>query len=116
MSPAWVTLPRIESYATPLLLVKPFAAQGPLQVSYAPTSITDVPATLLDLAGLPDALGRGASVLRIDPTGPRQRTYAHHATGRTNRFLDVPLRLLGQWTGRRPRRLELSPDGIRAHG
>ena len=88
MSPAWVTLPNIASYATPLLLVKPFAAQGPLQVSYAPTSITDVPATLLDLAGLPDALGRGASVLRIDPTGPRQRTYAHHATGRTNRFLD----------------------------
>ena len=77
-SPAGVTLPRIESYATPLLLVKPFAAQGPLQTSYAPTSITDVPATLLDLAGLPDALGRGASVLRIDPAAARQRTYAHH--------------------------------------
>ena len=81
--------PQDRVFATPLLLVKPFAAQGPLQTSYAPTAITDVPATLLDLAGLPDALGRGASVLRIDPTGPRQRTYAHHATGRTNRFLDV---------------------------
>ena len=88
-SPAGVTLPWIESRATPLLLVKPFAAQGPLQTSYAPTAITDVPATLLDLAGVPDALGRGASVLRIDPAEPRQRTYAHHRAGaRPNRFLD----------------------------
>ena len=89
-SPAGVTLPWIESRATPLLLVKPFAAQGPLQTSYAPTAITDVPATLLDLAGLPDALGRGASVLRIDPAGPRQRTYAHHRwQARWNLFYDV---------------------------
>ena len=87
-SPAGMTLPRIESRATPLLLVKPFAAQGPLQTSYAPTSITDVPATLLDLAGVPDALGRGASVLRIDPAEPRQRTYAHHRKARPNRFID----------------------------
>ena len=83
-SPAGVTHPMIESSATPMLLVKPFAAQGPLQVSYAPTAITDVPATLLDLAGLPDALGRGASVLRIDPAAPRQRTYAHHTDARPN--------------------------------
>ena len=89
-SPAGPTLPRIESWATPLLLVKPFAAQGPLQTSYAPTAITDVPATLLDLAGLPDALGRGASVLRIDPAEPRQRTYAHHRPqARPNPFYDV---------------------------
>ena len=87
-SPARVTLPRVESWATPLLLVKPFAAQGPLQTSYAPTAITDVPATLLDLAGLPDALGRGVSVLRIDPAEPRQRTYAHHRSARPNRFID----------------------------
>ena len=86
-SPAGMTLPRIESLATPLLLVKPFAAQGPLQTSYAPTSITDVPATLFDLAGLPDAMGRGASVLRIDPAAPRQRTYAHHGH-QPPRFLD----------------------------
>ena len=77
-SPAGLTLARIEAWATPLLLVKPFAAQGPLQTSYAPTSITDVPATLLHLAGLPNALGRGTSVLRIDPAASRQRTYAHH--------------------------------------
>ena len=91
-SPAGVTLAKIEPDATPVLLVKPFAAQGPLQTSYAPTSITDVPATLFDLAGLPDTLGRGTSVLRIDPELPRQRTYAHHDGSRRTRpnpFYDV---------------------------
>ena len=88
-SPARVPLARIHSYATPLLLVKPFAARGPLQTSYAPTSITDVPATLLDLANLPDTLGHGASVMEIDPSALRRRTYAHHhAEARPNRFLD----------------------------
>ena len=89
-SPAGVTLPRIEAWATPVLLVKPFAAQGPLQTSYAPTSITDVPATLLDLAGLPDTLGGGTSVLRIDPAASRRRTYAHHEPqARPNPFYNV---------------------------
>ena len=89
-SPARMTLPGVESRATPLLLVKPFASQGPLQTSYAPTAITDVPATLLDIADLPNALGRGASVLRIDPAGPRQRIYAHQdPKTRPNPFLDV---------------------------
>ena len=82
--------PEFEPYATPLLLVKPFAAQGPFQTSYAPTSITDVPATLLDLADLPGTLGHGASVLRIDPAEPRQRTYAHKPPGgRPSPFYNV---------------------------
>ena len=116
-SPAGPTLPRIESWATPLLLVKPFAAQGPLQTSYAPTAITDVPATLLDLAGLPDALGRGASVLRIDPAEPRQRTYAHHRPqARPNPFYDVLYVFSVNGQSHRPGRLELSPNGIRADG
>ncbi len=80
-SPAGVTFAKIEPDATPVLLVKPVDARGPLQISYAPTSITDVPATLLDLAGLPDTLGRGTSVLRMDPAASRQRTYAHHEPG-----------------------------------
>ena len=70
-------LASIVPYATPLLLVKPFAAEGPLQISHAPTSIVDVPATLLDLADLPGTLGSGTSVLRIDPVVSRQRTYMH---------------------------------------
>ena len=84
-TPARMTLAKIEPDATPVLLVKPVDAHGPLQTSFAPTSITDVPATLLDLAGLPNALGRGTSVLRIDPAEPRQRTYAHHDGGRKTR-------------------------------
>ena len=76
-SPAGVTLALIERRAAPLLVVKPFAAEGPLQISHAPTSMIDVPATLLDLADLPGTLGHGASVLGIDPLAPRQRTYTH---------------------------------------
>ena len=78
-SPAGVTMAKIEPFATPLLLVKPFGAQGPLQTSYAPAAITDIPATLLDLADLPDTLGHGTSVFRLDPEAPRQRAYAHHS-------------------------------------
>lgn len=43
----------IAADATPLLLVKPAGARGPLRTSDAPTTIPDVPATLLDLADLP---------------------------------------------------------------
>ena len=89
-SPAGLTLARIGAYATPLLLMKPLAASGPLRTSHAPTSIADVPATLIDLAELPATLRGGVSVLRIDPAAPRQRTYAHHQRrrGRPRRFLD----------------------------
>ena len=76
-SPAGVTLAKIESWATPLLLLKPFGARGPLQTSYAPTSIADIPATLLDLADLPDArdlaLLSCVSILRR-PASARMRT------------------------------------------
>ncbi len=81
--------------ATPLLLIKPFGAQGPLQLSNAPTSIVDLPATLLDLAGLPNTLGSGKSALALDPAMPRERTYADHAWGRggqndfQSRYFDV---------------------------
>ena len=91
-TPARTTLAKIEPDATPVLLVKPVDAHGPLQTSFAPTSITDVSATLLDLVGLPNALGHGTSVLRIDPAEPRQRMYAHHNGSRgirPNPFYDV---------------------------
>ena len=89
-SPAGVTLAKIEPFATPLLLVKPFGAQGPLRTSYAPTSITDIPATVLDVADLPNTLGRGASVFRIDSDALRHRTYAHHSrTPKSSPFYDA---------------------------
>lgn len=77
-------LDRIATDATPLLAVKPFGARGPLRTSDAPTTITDLPATLLDLAELPNTLQRGESVLVLDTATPRERTYAHHEWGRRN--------------------------------
>ena len=80
------TLDRIATDATPLLAIKPVGARGPLRTSDAPTAITDLPATLLDLADLPDTLRRGASVLALDPAAPRERTYAHYEWGRRNNW------------------------------
>ncbi len=91
--PSGKSLLRMRLEATPLLLIKPFGAQGPLQLSYAPTSIVDLPATLLDLAGLSNTPGSGKSALALDPTMPRERTYADHSWGRQNnsqsRYFDV---------------------------
>ncbi len=78
-SPAGTSLHALELNATPLLLVKPFGAEGPLRTSDAPTAVVDLPATLLDLAGLPNTLGTGTSVLALDPVQRRERTYAHHS-------------------------------------
>ena len=78
-SPADVSLHAIELFATPLLLVKPFGAQTAVQTSHAPTAITDLPATLLDLAGLPNTLDTGTSALALDADRPRQRTFAYHS-------------------------------------
>ena len=65
--------------ATPLLAVKSPGAVGPVATSAAPTAITDVPATILDLAGLPNYFGRGRSALEVDPEETRQREYAGHS-------------------------------------
>jgi len=63
--------------AMPLLAIKRAGATGPLRVSYAPTAITDVPATIVDLAGLPNSFP-GESVFKIDEDAVRPRTYAFH--------------------------------------
>ena len=92
-SPSGEPLYRIMLDATPLLLIKPFGTQGPLEMSYAPTAMTDLPATLLDLAGLPNTLENGMSALALDPEIPRERTYANHSWGGQNnsrsRYFDV---------------------------
>ena len=72
-------LGRIVPSATPLLAIKPAGSTGPLQTSYAPTAITDIPATMFDLAGLPNILGRGESAFALEAATPRTRTYAHHS-------------------------------------
>ena len=83
-------LDRIVPKATPFLAIKPARSQGPLRLSYAPTAITDLPATLLDLVGLPNTIGRGVSVFAIEPTAPRERTYAHYEWGVRNTWTTGP--------------------------
>ena len=82
-------LDRIVPHATPFLAVKPVGSQGPMRVSYAPTALTDLPATLLDLVGLPNTLGRGVSVFALG-TAPRERTYAHYEWGNRNNWNTGP--------------------------
>lgn len=67
----------IVQKASPLLAIKPAGHTGPFRISRAPTMITDVPATILDLAGLPQEYP-GESVLRLDEQAARPREYAHH--------------------------------------
>ena len=88
-SPDGVNFATIQPRATPLLLIKPFGARGALDISHAPTSIVDVPATLLDFAEVPGTLGDGTSVLEIDPAASRQRTYAHASCCGPTPFFDV---------------------------
>ena len=71
-------LDHIALRATPLLAIKPAGSTGPLQTSYAPTAITDIPATIFDLVGLPNILGHGVSAFALDAATPRTRTYANH--------------------------------------
>ena len=65
--------------AMPLLAVKPAGSSGPLRTSYAPTAITDIPATILDLIGIRNDQLPGRSALQIDPNVSRRRTYARHS-------------------------------------
>ena len=76
-------LDRVATDATPLLLIKPIGAGEPLRTSYAPTAVTDLPATLLDLVDLPNTLGHGESALSLAPDTRRERTYADHQWAET---------------------------------
>lgn len=67
----------IAGRALALLLVKPPEATGPLRISYAPTALTDIPATVLDGLGLPKTLP-GESALKLDEHARRERSFAHY--------------------------------------
>jgi hypothetical protein len=73
------SLDRVANNAMPLLAIKPVDGTGPLQISDAPTAITDLPATILDLSGLPEAGFPGTSVVRLNATAVRPRIYAQHS-------------------------------------
>jgi hypothetical protein len=67
----------IAGRAMALLIVKPPQSTGPLRVSYAPTAISDIPATVLDALGLPKTLP-GEPALTLAETAPRERSFAHY--------------------------------------
>jgi Sulfatase len=70
-------LSEIAGRAMALLIVKAPNSTGPLRVSYAPTSISDIPATVLDASGLPTTLP-GQPALKLDEAAPRERSFAHY--------------------------------------
>ena len=58
-----------------LLAVKPFNGRGPVRISKAPTTITDIPATILDAVGAARDLP-GEPALGLAETSPRRRVWA----------------------------------------
>ena len=64
-------------HAQALLVVKPPGALGALTISSAPSSITDIPATILDMVNLPPEFP-GESVFRLDQGQSREREYADY--------------------------------------
>ena len=65
----------IAGHAMALLVVKPLGSQGPVRVSHAPTSITDIPATVLDGVGVAAHLP-GEPALKLSSDAPRVRPFA----------------------------------------
>ena len=72
------SLDRVALGAMPLLAIKPAGRSGPLQTSYAPTALTDIPATILDLVSLKSDSLPGEPAFGLDATSRRRRTYAFH--------------------------------------
>jgi len=63
--------------ATPLMAVKPPGASGPLQVSSAPSSYTDIPITIASILGLKSEFG-GRPVFDLRPGEQRERRHYLH--------------------------------------
>ncbi len=57
-----------------LLTMKPPHRKGKLRISSAKTSLSDIPATIMDTLGLKHVF-EGTSVLKIDPIKPRKRLF-----------------------------------------
>jgi Sulfatase len=71
------TLSRMAGKALALLIVKPPDSRGPVRISYAPSAISDVPATVMDILGLRHTLP-GEPALRLAEDAPRTRTFANY--------------------------------------
>lgn len=67
-------LSSIAGRSMALLIVKAPGRSGPVRVSYAPTAITDIPATALGALGVKHSLP-GESALELAEDAPRQRVF-----------------------------------------
>ena len=85
----------IAGGAMALLVVKPPHSGGPLRFSTAPTSLSDIPATILDLLGLPSDRVPGIPASRLAADAERERAYASYGWRNEDwqrsyfRYLDV---------------------------
>jgi len=68
---------RVAGNAMALLVVKPLNASGPVRISQAPTTITDIPATILDGVGLAQNLP-GEPALKLPEDVQRVRPWAYY--------------------------------------
>ena len=72
--------PLTVAMAIPVLAIKPPGSQGAWQVSNAPTSVIDVPATIVDILGL-NANFAGIPAYSLDPDAPRERRHLTYGYG-----------------------------------
>jgi len=70
------SLRRVWGNPLPLVLVKPHAATGELQVSNRPVALTDIPATVAELVGSAQNPFPGQSMFSGDADAPRIRTFS----------------------------------------
>jgi Sulfatase len=71
------TVASIAGNAMALLVVKPLNSNGPVRVSRAPTTITDIPATILDGVGVTRNL-QGEPALKLSEDASRVRPWAYY--------------------------------------
>jgi len=64
----------VSGSALALLVIKPPHSTGPLRISQAPTTISDIPATIVDTLGLKNPFP-GTSALKLDEHAPRTRSF-----------------------------------------
>jgi hypothetical protein len=82
-------LSRLAGKALALLIVKPPDSRGPVRISYAPSAISDVPATVMDILGFRHNLP-GEPALRLAENASRTRTFAMYDwEGWTTPFFDA---------------------------
>jgi hypothetical protein len=67
-------LSTLAARAMALLVVKAPGSHGPVRISYAPTAITDIPATVLDAVGVAHTMP-GEPALKLDEHAARRRVF-----------------------------------------